>query len=113
MRVRAAKGEKNSDLGSVENIVKKLSTLLAFSTVLAYGARAADLPEAPAVCDWIGFYPGGNIGYANFLRSTRRFEAQRDFWRPERVLGWFDPYHETTHPTPEFHTIDFGINYRF
>ena len=64
MRVRAAKGEKNSDLGPVENIVKKLSTLLAFSTILAYGARAADLPEAPAVYDWTGFYPGGNIGYA-------------------------------------------------
>ena len=46
--------------------MKKLATLLAFSTVLAYGsmARAADLPEAPAVYDWTGFYLGGNIGYA-------------------------------------------------
>ena len=45
--------------------MKKLATLLAFSTVLAYGsmARAADLPEAPVVYDWTGFYLGGNIGY--------------------------------------------------
>src|SRR5439155_19752311 len=45
--------------------MKKVATLLAFSTVLAYGsvARAADLPEAPAVYDWTGFYLGGNIGY--------------------------------------------------
>src|SRR5438132_3427955 len=49
-----------------ENTMKRLSALLAFSTVLAYGslARAADLPEAPAVYDWTGFYIGGNIGYA-------------------------------------------------
>jgi len=46
--------------------MKKLAALLAFSTVLAYGwmARAADLPEAPTVYDWTGFYIGGNIGYA-------------------------------------------------
>ena len=46
--------------------MKRLSALLAFSTVLAYGslARAADLPEAPADYDWTGFYIGGNIGYA-------------------------------------------------
>src|SRR5437763_12479385 len=46
--------------------MKKLAALLAFSTVLAYGsmARAADLPEAPTVYDWTGFYLGGNIGYA-------------------------------------------------
>jgi len=45
--------------------MKKLAALLAFSTVLAYGAaaRAADV-EAPAVYDWTGFYIGGNIGYA-------------------------------------------------
>lgn len=46
--------------------MKKLLALLAFSTVLAFGAqaRAADIVEAPAVYDWTGFYIGGNIGYA-------------------------------------------------
>src|SRR5437588_11642444 len=45
--------------------MKKLAALLAFSTVLAYGAaaRAADIVEPPAVYDWSGFYIGGNIGY--------------------------------------------------
>src|SRR5207249_6581355 len=45
--------------------MKKLAALLAFSTVLSFGAaaRAADIVEAPAVYDWTGFYIGGNIGY--------------------------------------------------
>lgn len=46
--------------------MKKLAAMLAFSTVLAFGAtaKAADIVEAPAVFDWTGFYIGGNIGYA-------------------------------------------------
>ena len=46
--------------------MKKIAALLAFSTVLAYGAaaKAADIVEPPAVYDWTGFYIGGNIGYA-------------------------------------------------
>jgi len=45
--------------------MKKLSLLLAVSTVLGFGAtaRAADLVEAPTIYDWSGFYIGGNIGY--------------------------------------------------
>jgi outer membrane immunogenic protein len=45
--------------------MKKFAALLAFSTVLAFGAtaKAADMVEAPAVYDWTGFYFGGNIGY--------------------------------------------------
>jgi outer membrane immunogenic protein len=46
--------------------MKKLAALLAFSTVLAFGAtaKAADMVEAPMVYDWTGFYIGGNLGYA-------------------------------------------------
>ncbi len=45
--------------------MRKLAALLAFSTVLAFGAtaQAAEMIEAPAVYDWTGFYFGGNIGY--------------------------------------------------
>ncbi len=46
--------------------MKKLLTLLAFSTVFSIGvaAKAADMVEAPLVYDWTGFYIGANIGYA-------------------------------------------------
>jgi outer membrane immunogenic protein len=46
--------------------MKKLLALLAFSTVLSFGAaaKAADIVEAPLVYDWTGFYIGANIGYA-------------------------------------------------
>jgi outer membrane immunogenic protein len=44
--------------------MKKLAALLAFSTVLAFGAtaQAAEMVE-PTIYDWTGFYVGGNIGY--------------------------------------------------
>jgi outer membrane immunogenic protein len=46
--------------------MKRLATLLAFSTVLSFGAaaQAADMVEAPLVYDWTGFYIGANVGYA-------------------------------------------------